>query len=183
VGRVHGIALERQVERAGAAQHLFLGAGSLEEPAARLYSIGEVQGQRPRAALGQSSPGTHGRFVGDDGPSVFEEVRSWRGERCLGRERLLGGDRSLDREPPIHGATVGGGVVTGARCLEGRLPEGAGVVPRDLELSSAGLRELRVVESGFEAKGHGPLSPDRRPKALRWLWHGIRTYTRPGGPT
>ena len=65
VGLVHGIAEEGGVQGAGAAQPLLLGAGAVEEAAAGLDTVGEVEGQYP-LTRGLEAPGRNqGGLVGD----------------------------------------------------------------------------------------------------------------------
>tara|TARA_B100000809_G_scaffold258289_1_gene301246 strand:- start:1009 stop:1176 length:168 start_codon:yes stop_codon:yes gene_type:complete len=51
---VHRVAGERVVESAGAAKHLLLGSGTMEEAATRVNPIGKIQRQRPYAVIDQS---------------------------------------------------------------------------------------------------------------------------------
>ena len=145
VGGVHWIAGQGGVEGAGAAQHLLLGTGTAEEATSWMYAVGKIEGQHPRARIGQPPGRDQGGLVGDLDLSLRIANGAGLGQHSIRRQAVLGGNGPSHCGSPVHGLARGVGVETGLRRGNGRAAQFRGTVPRDVQgLPAAGGPFVRV---------------------------------------
>ena len=102
MGKIHGVAIESDVEGAGSAQRFFLCARPSEKAATRGDAIGEVQCQRPAAFRHQAVGGTQGGFIRNLDFGDGKRCCRASGQRGIRRDADLRGTRRLDSGAEIH---------------------------------------------------------------------------------
>jgi hypothetical protein len=139
---IHEVVFKSEEKRAGTAKTFLLGERAVEEAAAGVDAVGEIQGQGTESLGLSPSCRNHRGFVGnlDDGGVMAWRLAGW--QRMILGEADPGCHRVLDRIAPDNRAAgrilIGSG--TGGR--DRALSELGGEMPGQVQIAATALRQL-----------------------------------------